>query len=152
MQSPTNRRSVRAAFTLIEVIVAIAIVAMLASLVAPNILRQASGAKVNAAKAQIEMLSLALESFHLDYDRYPTTAEGLDALRVAVADDPGRLWNGPYLKRSIPADPWGQAYQYRYPRPDDSTAFALYSFGRDRKLGGTGEDADVGILPLEVEQ
>lgn len=134
----------RAGFTLLELVIVVAIIAVLASVVAPNLVRHASDAKVQAARSQIEMLGLALEAYHLDIDDYPTSEEGLQVLRIPPVDEErARLWRGPYIKREIPVDPWGRPYVYRYPGVLDSTSFELLTVGRDGLPGGTGDARDI---------
>ena len=134
----------RSGFTLIELLVVIAIIATLAAVVAPSIFRNVGDAKSSAAKSQVELLSLALNSYRLDNDRFPTSAEGLEALRTQPTT--GELppnWRGPYLSRLVPLDPWGRAYVYISPGNVNANSYDLYSLGRDGKPGGEGEDADV---------
>lgn len=146
MWSHNMRHAGRKGFTLIELLVVITVLAILASLVSPMVFRNVSDAKVTAAKTQMEILALALESYRLDNDWYPTTAQGLAALTAAPGGDPApRNWRGPYLKRGVPLDPWGLAYVYRSP-PDSIASvdsFELVTLGRDGKRGGSGEDADI---------
>src|SRR5579871_6108620 len=100
----------RRAFTLIELIVVIAIIATLAAVVAPQVFRNVGDAKVGAAKSQIEVFALALNAYRLDNDNFPTSDQGLEALRTApTTGDPTRNWRGPYLSRVVPLDPWGRA-------------------------------------------
>lgn len=143
----TGRRSlrrVRPGFTLIELLVVIAIIATLAAVVAPSIFHNVSDAKVSAAKSQIEIFALALNSYRLDNDQYPTTEQGLQALRTvpSVGDAPPN-WKGPYISRDIPLDPWGRPYVYLAPGHANPITFDVYSLGRDGKIGGEGEDADI---------
>lgn len=136
-------RADRGGFTLIEIIVVIAVVAILASLVSPMLFRNVGDAKSTAARAQIEVFSLALDSYRLDNDAYPPTSPGLAALRVEPTDGSARSWRGPYLRRDVPLDPWGRAYLYRSPGDANPRAYDLLSLGRDGQPGGEGEDADI---------
>lgn len=141
MSSRSERRS---GFTLIEIIVVIAVVAMLASIVSPMVLRNVSDAKEATARAQIEVFALALDSYRLDHDHYPSTAEGLAVLRDRPeGTEAADRWRGPYLRKDVPADPWGRAYIYLSPGEENPGSYDLYSLGRDGEPGGEGEDADV---------
>lgn len=126
-------------FTLIELLVVMIIIGLLAALVGPRFIRQEEKAKVKAAKAQIELLSTALDTFRLDVGRYPTSQEGLEALRT----QPGGVerWDGPYLKKEVPADPWGKPYVYK--SPGDHGPFDILSYGADGTLGGDGDNRDI---------
>jgi general secretion pathway protein G len=131
-------------FTLIELLVVIVVIGLLAGLVGPLVFRNVGDAKVSAAKAQVELLSLALDQYRLDNDYYPSTAQGLEALRTAPTGEPAaRNWRGPYLRKAVPLDPWGRAYVYVSPGLRNPTSYDLLSFGRDGQPGGTGEDADI---------
>lgn len=134
----------RAGFTLVEILVVIIVIAMLATLVAPSVFQHVDSAKSSTAKAQIEMLSAALDAYRLDNDRYPTTEQGLAALRTTPSAPPApRSWRGPYLRRELPVDPWGQPYVFRSPGTANPHSFDLLTLGRDGREGGEGEDADV---------
>ena len=133
----------RAAFTLLELIVVIAIIGTLASLVAPSVFRNASDAKITAARSQIEMLGIALDAFRLDVGAYPTDQEGLAALYAAPSGG-GYLvgaWRGPYLRREVPRDLWNHVY--RASVSSGAATYEILSFGRDGKADGEGEDADI---------
>ena len=134
----------RAGFTLIELLVVIAVIAVLAALVAPEVFRNLGDANAGAAKAQIELLGTALDGYRLDNHVYPSTEQGLSALRVepTVGEKP-RRWRGPYLKREVPEDPWGRPYVYESPGRRNPRGYDLYTLGRDGREGGEGEDADV---------
>jgi general secretion pathway protein G len=134
----------RRAFTLIELIVVIVVIAILAGLVGPMVFGNVGDAKVQAARAQIELLGLALDAYRLDNDAYPTTAQGLEALRVLPTSEPlPRRWRGPYLRKTVPLDPWGRPYVYRAPGEVNPGSYDLLSLGRDGRPGGEGEDADL---------
>ncbi|MEP6999041.1 MAG: type II secretion system major pseudopilin GspG [bacterium] len=137
-------RARRAGFTLIEVLVVVVIIAVLASIVAPNVFRHVDTAKNVAAQAQIATLSAALDAYRLDNGRYPTTEQGLAALWQAPASAPRPTnWRGPYLRQQVPADPWGAPFVYRAPGEHSPTAFDLSSLGTDGAVGGTGDAADI---------
>ena len=125
-----------AGFTLIEILVVMAIIGMLAVMVAPNIFNQQAGAQRDAALSQISALEAALDTYRLDVGQYPDSLEGL------VENDSGRAaWNGPYLRREVPLDPWGNEYVY----DSDGRGFTLVSHGPDGERGGEGDDADIGL-------
>jgi general secretion pathway protein G len=129
---------------LIELLVVIVVISLLAGLVGPLVFRNVGDAKVSAAKAQIELLGLALDQYRLDNDYYPSTAQGLAALRDAPTGEPAaRNWRGPYLRKAVPLDPWGRPYLYVSPGLQNPTSYDLLSYGRDGQPGGTGEDADI---------
>jgi len=134
----------RRAFTLIEMIVVIAIIAVLAALVAPNVFQNVSEARRSAARSQIEMLGIALESYRMDNLSFPTLEQGIAALRtLPTTGEPPRNWRGPYLRRTVPLDPWGKPYVYVVPGRANPGSYDLYTLGRDGRVGGEGEDADV---------
>jgi general secretion pathway protein G len=134
----------RAAFTLIEILVVLAIIATLAALVGPAVFRNVGDSRAQAARSQLELFALALEQYRLDNHVYPTTEQGLAALRtMPVSGEPPRNWRGPYLRRVVPDDPWGRAYLYTSPGRENSESYDLYSLGRDGRTGGEGEDADI---------
>jgi general secretion pathway protein G len=134
----------RLGFTLIEILVVITVIGLLAALVGPRILGRVSEAKSATAKAQLEMVGVALDNYRLDNGSYPTTEQGLAALQEKPTRDPAPLnWRGPYLKRTIPADPWGRPYVYRSPGEHDPAGNDLSTLGKDGQPGGEGEDADI---------
>jgi len=134
----TSHRS-QGGFTLMELLVVLAILGLLMSLVGPQVLNQLGGAKTKTAALQISDLEQALEMYKLDVGRFPNSDQGLEALVNKPSGVKG--WNGPYLKKGVPTDPWDQAYHYKY--PGDRTEFDLFSYGQDGGAGGEGEDADV---------
>jgi general secretion pathway protein G len=126
-------------FTLIEILIVVIIIGLLASLVGPKLFSKVSGAKQKSAKAQIELFGTALDAFRLDVGRYPTTEEGLKALREKPSGIEG--WQGPYLPKEIPSDPWGKSYVYK--SPGEHGEYDLISFGLDGVEGGEGENMDI---------
>jgi general secretion pathway protein G len=126
-------------FTFFEILVVVMIIGLLAALVVPKFWKKISGAKQTAAKMQIEQFGTALDGFRLDTGRYPTTDEGLKALREAPSGVNG--WQGPYLPKELPNDPWGRAYVYKC--PGDHGEYDLISYGADGVEGGDGENQDV---------
>jgi len=131
-----------AGFTLIEMLVVLVIITLLATLVGPKLFQKVGSSQVKVAGAQIELLSSALDTYRLDVGDYPTTTQGLTALRKAP--DGVKHWDGPYLSKSVPADPWDQPYHYKKPGKDNP--YALYTLGRDAKKGGEKEDQDQGLF------
>ena len=129
-------------FTLVELLVVLAILGLLIALVAPAMIRQLGSAKHKIAEQSIERLSGVLDLYRLDVGDYPSTSQGLAALNDNTANVPG--WNGPYLKDADSIkDPWGRPFQYRYPSDRPKHAFDIISLGADGKPGGEGEDADI---------
>ncbi len=136
---PLPRRLRQAGFTLLELLVVLVILGLLAGYVAPKYFAQVGKSEVKTAKAQIDALEKALDQYRIDTSRYPSTEQGLAALNTKPADE--ARWDGPYLKKAVPNDPWGKPYQYR--SPGEHGEIDLYSFGRDGVPGGTGNDADI---------
>jgi general secretion pathway protein G len=124
---------------LLELLVVMVIIGLLAGFVAPRYFAQVGKSQAKVAKAQINSLEQALDQFRLDVGRYPTTEEGLMAINAAPPSAEG--WAGPYLKKAVPADPWGRPYVYE--QPGHNAEVDLMSLGRDGREGGTGEDADI---------
>jgi general secretion pathway protein G len=134
----------QAGFTLIEILVVVAVLSVLAALVAPNVFQHLGTAKDAAARSQMEMVGAALDAYRLDNGRYPTTAQGLAALRQEPTLEPRpRNWRGPYLRRDIPLDPWGNPYLYLSPGDANPQGYDLVSLGADGAPGGEGENADL---------
>jgi general secretion pathway protein G len=131
------RRS--AGFTLLELLVVMLIIGLLAGYVAPRYFAQIGKSEVKAAKAQIDALEKALDQYRLDVGHYPTTEQGLNALMVRPAEE--TKWQGPYLKKAVPMDPWGHPYQYK--SPGEHGEVDLLSFGKDGQPGGSDEAADI---------
>lgn len=127
-------------FTLIELLVVLVILGLLAGLVGPRVMKHLGESKTKTARLQIEQLAAALDTYRLEVGSYPTTAQGLESL---VERPSGvEAWNGPYLrKRSVPKDPWGREYEYRF--PGENGEFDLYTLGADASEGGEGEARDV---------
>ena len=123
-------------FTLIEILVVMAIIAMLAVMVAPNLFNQQAGAMRDVARTEISTLEAALDIYRLDVGEYPDTLDGL------MEDDTDRAsWNGPYLRRAVPIDPWDNEYVYE----GNGREFTLLSYGADGMSGGEEDDADIGL-------
>ncbi len=126
-------------FTLIEILVVVIILGLLVALVGPRLWGRVSMAKQKAAKAQIELFGTALDTYRLDLGRYPTTEEGLKALREKPSGAEG--WQGPYLPKEIPLDPWNKPYIYKC--PGEHGDYDLLSYGLDGTEGGEGENLDI---------
>lgn len=126
-------------FTLLELLVVMVIIGLLVGYVAPRYFAQLGKSEINAAQAQIDALETALDIYRLDMGFYPAQDKGLQALVDPAENNP--RWRGPYLEKNIPLDPWGQPYQYRI--PGERGEYDLFSYGKDRQPGGTGENADI---------
>jgi general secretion pathway protein G len=138
MKQLNNRK--QTGFTLLELLVVLGIIAMLAGLVGPQVMKHMGESKVKAAKVQIEDLAQTLDMYKLDVGSYPTSDQGLNAL--IESPDGAQRWNGPYLRKSkIPLDPWQQ--EYHYTSPGEHGKFDISSLGADGKEGGEGEDKDL---------
>src|SRR5579862_979377 len=140
MKKTQRRRSGQAGITLIEMLVVMTIIALFVALVAPNVLKHGDTARITAARAQIHNFETALGAYKLDTGTFPTTEEGLQALRVK----PGEVnqWAGPYMPQDIPKDPWGHDYAYKYPG-DHGDEPDIICYGADGQAGGDGLNADI---------
>jgi len=127
------------AFTLMELLVVLVIIGLMAALVGPALYQRINPAKETVARGQIQIFTTALDTYFVDVGRYPSTQEGLGALRVKP--EGAKKWNGPYLKKEVPKDPWGNAYIYR--APGRSGGYEILSLGADGREGGEGENADI---------
>ncbi|MDP9129453.1 MAG: type II secretion system major pseudopilin GspG [Candidatus Binatota bacterium] len=129
----------QAGFTLVELIVVVIIIGLLAGLVVPQFIKQEEKATAKAAKAQIELFGTALDTFRLDVGRYPTSQEGM----AALMQKPGGVerWDGPYLRKDLPPDPWGKPYVYK--SPGDHGVYDIISYGADGAPGGDGNNRDI---------
>jgi len=137
--SSLSQRRAASGFTLLELLVVMVIIGLLAAYVGPKYFSQIGKSEVKITKAQIDALEKALDAYRLDVGRYPSTEQGLAALEAKPANE--AKWQGPYLKKAVPLDPWGKPYQYR--SPGEKGEFDLFSFGKDGQLGGEGENADI---------
>jgi general secretion pathway protein G len=132
----------QAGFTFLEILIVIMIIGVLTAIVGPNLIGNVGKSKQVAAKDQIRILELALKQYYADTGQFPTTSQGLGALRRRPASAP-EGWDGPYLDKDVPRDPWGRDYVYVSPGRQSDAGYDLYSLGSDGKVGGVGEAADV---------
>ena len=139
LEIPQTVRYRASGFTLLELLVVVAILGLLVGYVAPRYFGQLGKSEVTTARAQIEALGSALDQYRLDTGRYPTTELGLNALVQRPQNEP--KWNGPYLKKEVPLDPWGKPYLYT--APGERGEYDLVSLGKDGQPGGTAENADI---------
>jgi len=126
-------------FTLLELLVVMVIIGLLAGYVGPKYFAQVGKSEVKAAMAQINALEKALDTYRLDTGHYPSTELGLNALMTQPASEP--KWQGPYLKKAVPPDPWDKPYIYK--QPGEHGEFDLFSYGKDGQPGGSGDSADI---------
>lgn len=126
-------------FTLLELLVVMVIIGLLAGYVGPKYFSQVGKSEIKAVRAQIDALEKALDQYRLDVGRYPTSEQGLAALNSRPSGE--SRWQGPYLRKDVPSDPWGAAYQYK--SPGEHGDFDLFSFGKDGRAGGEGDAADI---------
>lgn len=133
---PDNRMR---GFTMMELLIVLVIVGLLAALVGPTLYKRIAPAKDSAARAQIENFMTALDAYFVDNGHFPSVQTGLQALRSKPEGDD--RWKGPYLKKDLPADPWGQAYVYR--NPGRNGDYEILSYGADGKEGGEGDARDI---------
>ena len=126
-------------FTLIELLIVMIILGLLAALVGPRMFGKVGKSQQKAAKSQISLFETAIDTYRLDVGRFPTTQQGLAALREKPDDADN--WDGPYLPKEIPLDPWGNPYEYKY--PSEHSDYEIISYGADKQPGGDGDDADI---------
>jgi len=126
-------------FTLIELLIVMVILGLLAGLVGPKMFGKADSSKQKAAQSQISLFETALDMYRLDMGKYPTTDMGLKALRINTSDS--NKWDGPYLPKEIPLDPWNNPYHYA--SPSQHGDYEIVSYGADNAEGGDGLDADI---------
>ncbi|MDX5410690.1 MAG: type II secretion system major pseudopilin GspG [Thauera sp.] len=126
-------------FTLLELLVVMVIIGLLAGYVGPRFFSQIGKSEVNTAKAQIDAFEKGLDQYRLDVGRYPSSEQGLQALMTAPGGE--SRWQGPYLRKAVPADPWGNPYRYRH--PGEHGEYDIFSYGADGQPGGDGTNADI---------
>lgn len=130
-------------WTFMETLIVIAVVMVMTAGVGFMAVSSLEKARVASARSQIDSFAVALEAYYIDCRRYPTEEQGLQALRKKPDIEPvSDLWNGPYIHKDAPKDPWGNDYEYTVPG-NDGDPYAIRSFGADGKLGGEGKDADI---------
>ena len=135
--TPTTKTS--KGFTLLELLVVMVIIGLLAGYVGPKYFAQVGKSEIKVTRAQIDAVEKALDQYRLDTGHYPSSEQGLAALNAAPTNEP--KWEGPYLKKNVPPDPWGNPYNYKM--PGDHGEFDLFSYGKDGQPGGSGEAADI---------
>ena len=145
MRDHRRGRRRRRGFTLIELLVVIVILGLLAVIVGPEIVGRVSEARSTSARTQMALIELALDNYRLDNGSYPTTEQGLAALRDRPSRGAVPNWRGPYLKKAVPLDPWKRPYVYRSPGARGADGYELVTLGRDGTSGGEGEDADITV-------
>ncbi|MEW5769466.1 MAG: type II secretion system major pseudopilin GspG [Pseudomonadota bacterium] len=138
-QPSLSRYRAQSGFTLLELLVVLVIIGLLVGIVGPRFFNKLGTSEVKVAKAQLKALEDALDQYRLDVGHYPTTEQGIAALDAQPAGE--TRWQGPYLRKAVPNDPWGNPYQYQ--SPGSHGEYDLSSLGKDGQAGGTGEAADI---------
>lgn len=139
-RSSTSARRRAVGFTLLELLVVLVVLGLLASLVAPKYFKQLGKSEAKTARAQIEGISKAVDLYRLDTGKFPSSEQGLVVLTARPANEP--KWNGPYLQKEVPVDPWGRPYIYK--APGDHGDYDVSTLGKDGAPGGEEENADLG--------
>jgi general secretion pathway protein G len=134
-------RCTQQGFTLLELLVVLLIIGLLAGFVGPKYFSQLGKSQGQVARAQIDSFEKALDQYRLDIGHYPSTEQGLAVLVSRPSNE--AAWRGPYLKKAVPPDPWGNAYSYKLPGADPNRDYDVISYGKDGKGGGSGDDADI---------
>ncbi len=141
-ENASPRVAAQRAFTMIEIMVVVIVIAILAAIIMPQFIGTTDDAKISTAKANVAELASAIQRFNLNLDRFPTTEEGLKVLLTAPTGEENK-WRGPYVDK-IPIDPWGNPFQYRAPGVHQTATFDIWSRGADNADGGEGKNADIG--------
>jgi len=136
-------RNRKRAFTLVEIMVVIIVLTILAAAIIPNLTGRTDDARVARGRSDVANLETALEQFRLDMLRYPTTEEGLVVLRELPQSDDNTRWKGPYIRKPVPLDPWGNPYMFICPGVQNPDSYDLASFGSDGQEGGEGFARDI---------
>jgi len=140
---PTGSKTNRQGMTRWDFLVMVLVIGLLASVVGPRIFGDVTQSEIATTKVELGVLGKAVEQFHQDIGRYPSNEEGLAVLTTQPAGEP--KWKGPYVNEDRLTDPWGVPYQYHYPATQAKTGFDLFSFGKDRTLGGVGGNVDIAL-------
>ena len=143
MSKRLGRRTRRGGFTLVEIMVVVIVLGILAAVVIPNLTGRTDDARVAKARSDVSELATVLEQFRLDMRRYPSQIEGLGVLRSPPNSEDGGLWKGPYVRKPVPRDPWGNEYRYSSPAPNGIDEYGIESFGSDGQAGGSGYATDI---------
>ena len=140
MLNKSNNKSLVRGFTLLELLVVMVIIGLLAAYVGPRYFSQIGKSEIKVARAQMVAFEQAIDQYKLDTGHFPTTNQGLDVLENKPENE--KRWDGPYLKKKLPLDPWGNAYVFQ--SPGNHGDYDITSYGSDGRMGGDGEAADIG--------
>lgn len=135
-----TKKLITRGFTLLELMIVLVIIGLLAGIIGPNLFKNLAKSEKTTAKAQVDAFTKAIDQYRIDNGSFPESGNGLNALMIPPTGN--QNWNGPYIKK-IPIDPWGMPYQYISPG-EHNTDYDIYSFGKDKVVGGSGESSDIG--------